>query len=229
MTKESMLEINRLSHGFSAEPLWTIDHLHWSGQDMVHLLGDNGSGKTTLLRILAGLDVPCQGSVRWRLDRQWQRPPCPARVIYLHQTPYMFDVSVFDNLRLAARWYGLARRDSLMRVRRMLHWCGLEQQARQRARSLSGGERLRLALARAWLLQPRVLLLDEPTANLDAQAIADVDSLVADLVREGCAVILSAHHASVLTERCQRRWQLCDGLLWESTTNASFMAERLLR
>ncbi|MGC3872935.1 ABC transporter ATP-binding protein [Halomonas sp. GXIMD04776] len=224
-----MLDINQLSHGFAAKPLWMIDRLQWSGRDMVHLLGDNGSGKTTLLRILAGLETPRQGTVHWRLDRQWQLPPCPGRVIYLHQTPYMFDTSVSENLRLAARWHGLGRRDTQAHVRRMLIWCGLERQGHQSARSLSGGERLRLALARAWSMQPDVLLLDEPTANLDAQAIADVDTLVADLARAGCAVIMSAHHSSVLTERCQRLWQLRDGTLQESAPNAFFEAERILR
>ncbi|WP_072822313.1 ABC transporter ATP-binding protein [Modicisalibacter ilicicola] len=224
-----MLEITGLSHGFAARPLWTIDQLQWSGQDMVHLRGDNGSGKTTLLRILAGLDMPSQGRVRWRLEQAWLAPPCPGRVIYLHQSPYMFDTSVFDNLGLAARWHGLARSDAQQQARRMLAWCGLEKQGRQRARSLSGGERLRLALARAWLLKPRVLLLDEPTANLDALAIAEVDALVADLSRLGCAVLLSAHHTSLLTDRCRRRWQLVDGILQESVLVASRESERVLR
>ena len=229
MSDANMLEITKLSHGFSPRPLWTIDHLQWSGGEMVHLLGDNGSGKTTLLRILAGLDMPRQGIVRWRLDREWRAPPCPGRVIYLHQTPYMFDTSVFDNLRLAARWHGLTRRGAFDHARSMLAWCGLEKQGRQRARSLSGGERLRLALARAWLMKPRVLLLDEPTANLDAQAIADVDALVADLARSGCGVILSAHQASILTERCRQHWQLVDGSLLESAVAANRESEGLLR
>ena len=125
----------------------------------------------------------------------------------------MFDLSVLDNLRLTARWQGLDRGEAKARAQGMLDWCGLSQRARQSARSLSGGERLRLALARAWLLSPRVLLLDEPTANLDARAIADVDALIDDLALAGCAILMSAHHPSALTARCERRWRLSDATL----------------
>lgn len=210
-----MLEIEELSHGFAGKTLWTIDRLHWSGREMVHLQGDNGSGKTTLLRVLAGLELPRRGRVRWTLDGQSLTPPCPGRVVYLHQHPYMFDTGVLDNLLLAARWHGLDRAHARERALGMLTWCGLDERARQSARSLSGGERLRLALARAWLLEPRVLLLDEPTANLDAIAIADVDALIDDLTLAGCAILMSAHHPSALTARCQRRWRLSDGVLFD--------------
>lgn len=208
-----MLEIEALEHGFTGNTLWTIDRLHWSGREMVHLQGDNGSGKTTLLRVLAGLEAPRRGRVSWRLDGEALAPPCPGRVVYLHQQPYMFDLSVLDNLRLTARWQGLDRGEAKARAQGMLDWCGLSQRARQSARSLSGGERLRLALARAWLLSPRVLLLDEPTANLDARAIADVDALIDDLALAGCAILMSAHHPSALTARCERRWRLSDATL----------------
>nr|WP_297458470.1 energy-coupling factor ABC transporter ATP-binding protein [uncultured Halomonas sp.] len=210
-----MLDIEELDHGFAGNTLWTIDRLHWSGHEMVHLQGDNGSGKTTLLRVLAGLEPPRRGRVRWSLDAQSLPPPCPGQVVYLHQQPYMFDTSVLQNLLLAARWHGLQRAQARERALGMLAWCGLEARARQSARSLSGGERLRLALARAWLLNPRVLLLDEPTANLDARAIADVDALIDDLTLAGCAILLSAHHPSSLTARCHRRWRLDDGKLFD--------------
>lgn len=208
-----MLELEALDHGFGGNTLWRIDRLQWTGREMVHLQGDNGSGKTTLLRVLSGLEVPRRGIVRWTLDGVTQAPPCPGRVVYLHQLPYMFNTSVLANLVLAARWQGMTRARARERARGMLAWCGLEARARQPARSLSGGERLRLALARAWLLTPRVLLLDEPTANLDARAIADVDALIDDLTLAGCAILMSAHHPSSLTERCQRRWRLRDGTL----------------
>lgn len=214
MKGAGMLQVEKLSHGFAGKRLWTIEWLHWSGCGMVHLQGDNGSGKTTLLRVLAGLDAPDQGWVHWNLEGDMAYvPPCPGRVIYLHQSPYLFDTSVINNLRLAARWRGLARTDIREQTQRMLAWCGLEGHAQQRARSLSGGERLRLALARAWLLSPRVLLLDEPTANLDANAVVEVNALIDDLSRAGCAILLSSHHSSLLTERCRYYWRLQAGSL----------------
>ncbi|MCK0714726.1 ATP-binding cassette domain-containing protein [Chromohalobacter sarecensis] len=204
-----MLEVSQLAHGFDRQPaLWEIPHLPWQGLSLVHLRGDNGSGKTTFLRLLAGLETPRQGSIRWTLGGTSVSPPCPGHVLYLHQQPYLFDTSVAGNLRYVARWNGWRGATARDRVAAMLERCGLAAHAQQRARSLSGGERMRLALARAWLLSPRVLLLDEPTASLDRQAIADVSTLISSLHETGCAVVLSAHQPSVLTERCDEYWCL---------------------
>ncbi|MGO1345362.1 ABC transporter ATP-binding protein [Chromohalobacter japonicus] len=206
-----MLEVSHLAHGFDRQPaLWDIPYLYWQGRSLVHLRGDNGSGKTTLLRLLAGLETPRQGTIRWTLTGSMPAasPPCPGRVLYLHQQPYLFDTSVAGNLRYVARWHGWRGNMARDRVAAMLERCGLAAHAEQRARSLSGGERMRLALARAWLLSPRVLLLDEPTASLDRQAIADVSTLISSLHETGCAIALSAHQPSVLTERCDEYWCL---------------------
>jgi len=211
-----MLEVSQLAHGFDRQPaLWEISHLQWQGRSLVHLRGDNGSGKTTLLRLLAGLEAPRQGSIRWTLTGAMPTvsPPCPGRVLYLHQQPYLFDTSVAGNLRYVARWHGWRGNKARDRVAAMLERCGLAAHAQQRARSLSGGERMRLALARAWLLSPRVLLLDEPTASLDRQAIADVSTLISSLHEAGCAIVLSAHQPSVLTERCDEYWNLAQRCL----------------
>ncbi|MCK0746486.1 ABC transporter ATP-binding protein [Chromohalobacter nigrandesensis] len=205
-----MLEVSQLAHGFGRQPaLWEIPYLQWQGHTLVHLRGDNGSGKTTLLRLLAGLETPRQGTIRWTwAEAMPASPPCPGRVLYLHQQPYLFDTSVAGNLRYVARWNGWRGTTARDRVAAMLERCGLAAHAQQRARSLSGGERMRLALARAWLLSPRVLLLDEPTASLDRQAIADVSTLISSLHEAGCAIVLSAHQSSVLTERCDEYWCL---------------------
>ncbi|GAB3339601.1 ATP-binding cassette domain-containing protein [Chromohalobacter beijerinckii] len=206
-----MLEVSHLAHGFDRQPaLWDIPYLYWQGRSLVHLRGDNGSGKTTLLRLLAGLEAPRQGTIHWTLAGAMSAvtPPCPGRVLYLHQQPYLFDTSVAGNLRYVARWHGWRGEMARDRVAAMLEHCGLAAHAEQRARSLSGGERMRLALARAWLLSPRVLLLDEPTASLDRQAIADVSALISSLHEVGCAIVLSAHQPSVLTERCDEYWSL---------------------
>lgn len=222
-----MLEVNQLAHGFDRQPaLWEIPHLQWQGRSLVHLRGDNGSGKTTLLRLLAGLEAPRQGTIRWTLAGAMPAtsPPCPGRVLYLHQQPYLFDTSVAGNLRYVAHWHGWRGDMARDRVAAMLERCGLAAHAEQRARSLSGGERMRLALARAWLLSPRVLLLDEPTASLDRQAIADVSTLISSLHESGCAIVLSAHQPSVLTERCDEYWCLAQRCLQVSVFKQGVVA-----
>ncbi|MBZ9567554.1 ABC transporter ATP-binding protein [Modicisalibacter tunisiensis] len=225
-----MLEVSRLSHGFGRRPpLWEIPHLRWDGRSLVHLRGDNGSGKTTLLRLLAGLDTPRRGTIRWTLDDG--APAAPPRfgdLLYLHQQPYLFDTSVAGNLRHVARWQGWRGDDARSRIASMLARCGLADHARQHARSLSGGERMRLALARAWLLSPRVLLLDEPTASLDRQAIDDITALILSLRETGCAIVLSAHQQSVLTERCDAEWHLERGGLQVGDMQAGIAEPRPL-
>ncbi|WP_287124659.1 energy-coupling factor ABC transporter ATP-binding protein [Chromohalobacter sp.] len=223
---ESMLEVCHLAHGFGRQPaLWEIPHLRWRGESLVHLQGDNGSGKTTLMRLLAGLEMPRQGTVRWSLDdASAQPPPCPGRLLYLHQQPYLFDTTVAGNLHYIARWNGWRGEAMHRRIDEMLERCGLAEHVRQRARSLSGGERMRLALARAWLLSPRVLLLDEPTASLDRQAVRDVAALVGALHASGCAVVLSAHQPSELTERCDEHWYIAHQRLGVATREAPLPA-----
>ncbi|WP_158774333.1 ABC transporter ATP-binding protein [Cobetia sp. L2A1] len=191
--------------------LWRVSSLDWRpahGSGWVHLKGDNGSGKTTLLRVLAGMQSPSGGELQWADSTAKQ-------VRYLHQQPYLFDTSVSGNLVLAARWQPQRRSPGQQRdqVEEMLAWSGLSDQARQPARSLSGGERARLALARAWLSRPPVLLLDEPAANLDQAAVEQLATRLVQMCREGCAVILSSHQDNALSEGCSARWTLAEGRL----------------
>lgn len=191
--------------------LWYIEHFTWrptGGPGWVHLRGDNGSGKTTLLRVLSGMQPASGGEFAWQAGGDHQ-------VRYLHQQPYLFDTSVSGNLVLAARWQPRRRSPGEQRdqVEEMLHWSGLKEQARQPARSLSGGERARLALARAWLSRPSVLLLDEPAANLDQGAVEQLALCLTRMCEEGCAVILSSHQDNILSQGCNARWTLSEGSL----------------
>ncbi|WP_024953338.1 MULTISPECIES: ABC transporter ATP-binding protein [Cobetia] len=195
----------------SGRLLWQVPLLDWTpahSGGWVHLKGDNGSGKTTLLRVLAGMQSPTGGELQWAV-------PGTERVHYLHQQPYLFDTSVSGNLVLAARWQPQRRSAGQQRVQveEMLDWSGLSDKARQPARSLSGGERARLALARAWLSRPPVLLLDEPAANLDQAAVEQLATRLEQMCREGCAVILSSHQDNALSDGCSARWTLTEGRL----------------
>lgn len=153
------------------------------------LVGANGAGKTTLLRVLAGLARPSEGTVRLN-------GPAATRphVGYVgHQAMLYDDLSAEANLRFYARLYDL--RDGDRRVAELLARVGLADRRRERVRAYSHGMRQRLALARALLHRPRLLLLDEPAAGLDADAAALLDALIAEQVGEGCAVLLATHDA----------------------------------
>ncbi|MDH5709139.1 MAG: ATP-binding cassette domain-containing protein, partial [Hylemonella sp.] len=139
--------------------------------ESVALVGANGSGKSTLLRLLHGLLRPAAG--RCVVDGG-------VRQAMLFQRPFMLRTSAQNNVALALWLRGLRWRAAQQQALAALARVGLSEQARQPARTLSGGQQQRAALARAWALQPDVLLLDEPTASLDPHAKREVEQLIAE-------------------------------------------------
>lgn len=149
------------------------------------LVGANGSGKSTLLRVLHGLMAPTQGKLR---------SPSVAQQAMLFQKPYLMRLSVQANVALGLWLRGVpwraARQQALVALRRV----GLGDLAGRSARTLSGGEQQRVAMARAWALQPRVLLLDEPTASLDPHAKREVEALMHEFSAEAGMTLVFASH-----------------------------------
>ncbi|MEP6825920.1 MAG: phosphate ABC transporter ATP-binding protein [Ramlibacter sp.] len=149
------------------------------------LIGANGSGKSTLLRVLHGLLKPSSGSVL---------RDSAMRQAMLFQRPYMLRTSVLNNIALGL-WIGGARwGHAKEQARAALGRVGLADVARRNARALSGGQQQRLALARAWSLQPDVLLLDEPTASLDPHAKREVEALLGEFAQSGMTLVFASHN-----------------------------------
>jgi len=190
-----LLAVTQLRKAFQRQPVLAIDQFHIDAGEAVLLVGRNGAGKSTLLRILAGLERPDQGTL-WLhgqpLSRAPQRQLC-RRVIYLHQQPYLFDSRVRDNIDYGLRCAGIAAAERRARVEQALAWSGLAHLADRHAKTLSGGEKQRIALARAWVLKPSLLLLDEPTANMDRESREQTYFLVRRLANEGMAVLMTSH------------------------------------
>jgi tungstate transport system ATP-binding protein len=149
-------------------------------REILAVIGPNGSGKSTLLRVLGLLQAPTRGEVRVRGRRV---DPAHAlaerrRMAMVFQQPLLADASVDDNVALGLRFRGVPRGEREDRTRRWLGRLGVESLGSRRARTLSGGEAQRVALARALVLEPEVLLLDEPFAAVDEPSRA---SLVPEL------------------------------------------------
>ena len=156
--------------------------------DRLALVGANGSGKTTLLRLLHGL-VPFEG----RRDVVAIDGRAPV-IAMLFQRPFLLSLSVRWNVLLGLWLHGVPRAQRDRRCQRALQRVGLDALAGRSARSLSGGQQQRLALARAWALEPDILLLDEPTANLDPSAKREVERLIGALADDGVTVVMSTHN-----------------------------------
>jgi heme exporter protein A len=155
------------------------------------LLGRNGAGKTTLLRILAGLSKPSRGSVKIHQADVRQEATRRRIGVLGHGISLYDELSAMENLLLFSRLYGLA--DPRKRSEEMLERTGLERVRDGLVREFSRGMRQRLAVARVFLHDPEVLLLDEPFTALDDRAIAVLQSLLREMQERGRTIIMSTH------------------------------------
>ena len=182
------------------------------------LSGNNGAGKTTLLKIAAGLLKPDTATVvLGGMRKSWQAAKRSLRehAVYLHQHVYMFDRRVTDNVTYGLRMSGIPAHERRTRTDEALQWAGLTDLASRNARFLSGGERQRLAMARARVLSPSVLLLDEPTANMDQEARQQTYFLIRRLVSDGIGVVVATHEHQVIGQLGDRHLELAGGKLRE--------------
>ena len=189
--------LQNVTKAYNGRRVLEVDQLKIQRGEIFALVGPSGAGKSTLLRLLNFLEPPTEGRIRF-LDVEFgpgQAMPLRLRrrVTTVFQRPILLNRSVQANIA-----YGLGlrgQRETEENVSRALEQVGLSGLARQRARTLSGGEAQRVALARAIVLQPDVLLLDEPTANLDPYNVGLIEDIVQLLNRErGVTLVLVTHN-----------------------------------
>ena len=210
----SLLMIGRLRKVLGERVLYDIKDFTLEEASAYVLTGINGAGKSTLLRTLAGLETAEPTSLLYRGELM-RLAPYPAllrkEVGYVHQDPVMFSTSVAHNIA-----YGLlARGEPRERVEQLVEgamvWAGVTHLRSTHPARLSGGEKQRVALARAKVLEPRLLLLDEPTANLDGAAREQVIALIPALIEAGTTVVMACHDRDLIGLPGMRRLKLRDG------------------
>ena len=154
------------------------------------VLGPNGAGKSLLLRLCHGLLQPSTGTIAWAGATPAMARRCQAMVF---QRPVLLRRSTAANIAYVLRLQGIPRRRRRAMLTEVLEQAGLLPLAARPARVLSGGEQQRLALARAWVLKPQVLFLDEPTASLDPAATRAVEGLLDHIHQAGTKIIMTTH------------------------------------
>ena len=153
------------------------------------ILGPNGAGKSVLMRICHGLLQPTGGSVTWKGTVNGRRGQA-----MVFQRPVMLRRSAFANVVYGLKVAGINAHLREQRACDVLEAVGLIGVSNRPARVLSGGEQQRLALARAWALNPEILFLDEPTANLDPGATRDVESIINQIHASGTKIVMTTHN-----------------------------------
>lgn len=215
----TLISIQRLRKALGQRLLLDIDEFVLTLGAAYVLTGANGAGKSTLLRILGGLERPDEAGGVVFMGQSVNLWPYPAQmrqsVVYVHQHPIMFSTSVGGNIAYGLRSRGLPLAEINRRVEEAMAWAGVEHLHGRDPNVLSGGEKQRIALARAKVLEPKLLLLDEPTSNLDGAAREQVMALVPDLVSTGGSVVMACHDRDLIGLPGMHRLKLRDGHLNE--------------
>ena len=186
------------------------------------VLGPNGAGKSLLLRLCHGLLSPSEGTIEWA-----EADPIRARSqqAMVFQRPVLLRRSVAANAHFGLRLRRVPRRERQAVVAEALRQGGLIHLANRAARVLSGGEQQRLALIRAWTLQPQVLFLDEPTAHLDPAATRAVETLLKQFHAAGTKLIMTTHDLGQARRLADDVIFLHRGRLLEHSPADSFFAQ----
>jgi len=219
----SVKNVSRLFK-LGSEDVLAVDNvsLEIAAGEFLALVGRSGSGKTTLLNLIAGLDRPTSGEV-WidgqRVDRMSDKQLNELR---RHTVSVIFQsfgllplLSAHENVELPLRIAGVSARERGRRTRRVLELVGLGRRTDHRPYELSGGEQQRVAIARALATEPRLILADEPTGELDSATAVAVFGLMRDLARSEGITIVTCTHDRLVMERADRVEELSDGRLLE--------------
>jgi tungstate transport system ATP-binding protein len=223
MTEDLRLTLEDVSFEVGGKKL--IDHLSLilEGGPPTVVMGPNGAGKSLLLRLCHGLLRPTSGRVAWNGDIASDIRRAQAMVF---QRPIMLRRSVAANVDYALRVSGLRERKARReRVAWALEQAGLASLAGRSARVLSGGEQQRLALARAWALQPQVLFLDEPAANLDPAATRACEDMIHTIDAAGTKIVMTTHDLGQARRLASEVLFLHQGRLTEQTAACVFFEQ----
>ena len=193
--------------------------VEFSSPTLTVILGPNGAGKSLLLRLCHGLIKPSIGTVEWGGSENTLAKRYQAMVF---QRPIMLRRSVFANLDHALKHRGMKKSERISKIDEILSHTGLTRLAKISARLLSVGEQQRLAVARAWSLDPEVLFLDEPTAALDPAATHSLEKIIDLISKSGTKVIMSTHDLGQAKRLADEILFLYRGRLLEKSSGAQF-------
>jgi tungstate transport system ATP-binding protein len=195
--KEAVFRLQELQKIYDNRGVINVDALDIHKGEIFAIVGPSGAGKSTLLRIMNFLETPSKGKIYYKMHEFSEEVDMPLdlrrQVATVFQSPNLLNRTVWANVQFGLKLRGL--KNSNHQVNLVLKKVGLQDFSQQQARTLSGGEAQRVALARTMVLKPEVLLMDEPTANLDPYNVGLIEDTVVDLNREhGTTIVIVTHN-----------------------------------
>lgn len=223
-----MIEVKKLVKRFGLKPVLRGVDFHVERGEFVALLGPNGAGKTTFLRILSSLARPSLGLVKvagYQLPNEAAQ--VRARLGVVSHMPLLYgDLTAEENLQFYARMYGIP--NTQLRITEVLELVGLESRRRDLVRTFSRGMQQRLAIGRAVLHDPDVMLFDEPYTGLDQDASSMLDEVLKSVAAQGRTVVMTSHDLARAEDLATRFDILTRGVIAASTSRASLGNNNLL-
>jgi putative ABC transport system ATP-binding protein len=223
---DALVQINDVTRRYDGSELPAVDgvSLEIAAGEAVAVMGPSGSGKSTLLNLIAGLDRPTSGRITvggQRIDRLSETGMARCRRRQIGMIFQFFnlldDLTVADNVMLPAQLAGMPRSQARERVRELLSALHIERYRDAYPARLSGGERQRVAISRALVNRPAVLLADEPTGALDTATGEEIGQLLLELNRSGQTLVMVTHNPGLAARYTHRAVHLLDGQIARRT------------
>lgn len=222
----SLLETKELVKVYDGRPVVRGVDIHVKPGEIVGLLGPNGAGKTTTFYMIVGLVPPDGGEVTFNgtpVTREPMYRRARLGMGYLPQEESIFrKLTVEENLLAVLETQPLNRKERKERCEELLEQFGISKIAKNRALTLSGGEKRRLTIARSLVTNPSLLMLDEPFSGVDPKAVSDVQEIVLDLRKSGLAILITDHNVRETLDIVDRAYLIYEGKV-ESEGSSEFL------
>lgn len=199
-----MINIKNLKKIYNNRVVVDIDEFQIPEKQIFGIVGGNGSGKTTLLKMIANLEVKDEGMIDLSINDN--------EMVYLFQKPHLFNTSVYNNIAYPLRFRKVSKHEIHERVEKIIDEFNISSLKHQNALKLSGGESQKVNLARALIFNPKLILLDEPTANIDPKSTMQIEEILKRSLKiHNTSMILVTHNTSQASRLCENVAIMKDG------------------
>ena len=216
------ISLQNITKKFGDKTVLSIDQFEVKAGAVTGIIGPNGSGKSTLMKIIAGLDNEYTGSLL--IEGRKVNKEIYKSMTLVFQKPYLINTDVYNNIAYPLKLRGIAAGEIKSKTEKMIELLQLQEISHQNARTLSGGEMQKVAMARAIVFEPKLLLLDEPTSNIDPQTMQLMEKAIKYINQSNqTTVVLVTHNIRQLQRVCSQAVFMQEGKVAEQGSVSEIM------